>query len=413
MFAGVGSGNIGNDASGEALLDYVRADHPYASLDAMCTGPEWVSSRYGIEAIPWQWYLKRERQVSGPTAIALKVLGKGLDVFRTAVWVRRHDVVLVPGVGVLEATMPKVRWWGTSYSMFLLCASGRLFGTKVALINVGASPISHWLTRWLSTSAGRLAFYRSYRDTMSSDAMRQRGLDTSQDDICPDLVFSIPVPLYEPGDAQTVGVGVMDYYGTEDDRSHSEEIHAAYVAKMKVFVRWLVDGGRRVRLLVGDTNGSDDSVVQEILADLRESRPAMDPTWVVAEPLVTYADLVRALQDVGSVVATRYHNVLCALRLCKPTISIGYSSKNDALMADMGLGEFCQSARSLDVARLIEQFTDAERRSEQLRQTLADRNAENEKLLDGQFAKLSAVLFPAAGTTRPGAELESARGGRG
>ena len=346
-------------------------------------------------------------------AIAFKALGKGIDAFRTASWVRRHDVVIVPGVGALEATMPNVRPWGTSYAMFLACASGRLFGTKVALVNVGASPISQWLTRWLSTSAARLAFYRSYRDTMSRDAMRQRGLDTTQDDIYPDFVFSIPAPPYEPGDAQTVGVGVMDYYGTNDDRRQAGELHASYVEKMKFFVQWLVDSGRKVRLFVGDTNGSDDSVVQEIVADLRESRPDIDPTWVVAEPLSTYADLMQAMLAVGSVVAMRYHNVLCALRLCKPTVSIGYSSKNDALMADMGLAEFCQSARSLDVGRLIEQFTEVESRSAQLRQTLAERNAANEQLLEQQFPKLSALLFPAAGPVRTGADLESARGVNG
>jgi polysaccharide pyruvyl transferase WcaK-like protein len=408
LFGGVGSGNIGNDATAEALLSYLRADHPDAILDAMVSGPEWVSSQYGIEAVSLQWYQKRTRQASGVRTIASKALGKGIDAFRTASWVRRHDVVIVPGVGALEATMPNVRPWGTSYAMFLACASGRLFGTKVAMVNVGASPISQRLTRWLSTSAARLAFYRSYRDTMSRDVMRQRGLDSTKDDIYPDFVFSIPTPPYEPGDAQTVGVGVMDYHGTRDDRWQAGELHASYVENMKYFVRWLVDNGRRVRLFVGDTNGSDDSVVQEILADLRESRPDTDPAQVVAEPLSTYADLVQAMLAVGSVVAMRYHNVLCALRLCKPTVSVGYSSKNDALMTDMGMAEFCQSARSLDVGRLIEQFTEAESRSAQLRQTLAEHNAANEQLLEQQFPKLSAVLFPAAGPVPTGADLESA-----
>ncbi len=272
------------------------------------------------------------------TAIALKVLGKGIDAFRTASWVRRHDVVIVPGAGVLETSMP-MRPWGLPYTMFLLCASGRLFGTKVALVSVGANVISQRLTRWLSTSAARLAFYRSYRDTMSRDAMRQRGLDTRQDHVYPDLVFGLPAPPYDPGDAQTVGVGVMDYYGTNDERRQADEMHASYVEKMKFFVRWLVDSGRRIRLLVGDTNGSDDSVVQEILADLRAHRPDLDPTWVVAEPVSSFADLMRAMAPVGTVVATRYHNVVCALKLSKPTISIGYSPKNTALMADMGLSE--------------------------------------------------------------------------
>ena len=69
----------------------------------------------------------------------------------------------------------------------------------------------------------------------------------------------------------------MEYRGSNDERGRADEIYAAYVEAMKQFVRWLVDNGRNVRLFVGDTNGSDDSVVQEILADLKESRPDLDP----------------------------------------------------------------------------------------------------------------------------------------
>ena len=107
--------------------------------------------------------------------------------------------------------------------------------------------------------------------------MRQLGLDTSQDDVYPDLAFAIPVPPYEPGDPQTVGVGVMDYHGTNDDREQAERTPCLLFGKMKFFVHWLVDSGRKVRLFVGDTNGSDDSVVQEIVADLRESTARSRP----------------------------------------------------------------------------------------------------------------------------------------
>ena len=44
----------------------------------------------------------------------------------------------------------------------------------------------------------------------------------------------------------------MAYHGTNDDREQADEIHAAYVEKMKRFVRWLVDSGHRIRLFGGD-----------------------------------------------------------------------------------------------------------------------------------------------------------------
>ena len=235
LFGLLGSGNIGNDASMESVLRYLRADHPDAVVDAMCKGPATVTERYGVPAIPMGWYQKYQEQASGVTAIALKTLGKGVDVFRTARWVRRHDVVIVPGMGVLEATQPL--WpWAMPYAMFLVSASGRLFGTKVALVSVGASVINQRLTRWLFNLAARLAFYRSYRDIGSRDVMRQRGLDVTHDRVFADLAFGIPVPPYEPGDPQTVGVGMMDYCGTNDDKDQAAELNAAYVESRKLFV---------------------------------------------------------------------------------------------------------------------------------------------------------------------------------
>jgi polysaccharide pyruvyl transferase WcaK-like protein len=322
-------------------------------------------------------------------------MGVGLVVntYRTASWVRRHDAVIVPGAGVLETSM-LLRPWETPYAMFLLCASGKIFGTKVALVSVGANVINQRLTRWLFNSAARLAFYRSYRDILSRDAMRQQGINTTHDHVYPDLVFGIPTPPPNRGDMQTVGVGVMAYYGTNDDRRQASELHASYVDKMKFFVRWLIDNGRKVRLFVGDTNGGDDSVVQQILEDVRAHRPDLDPMWVVAEPVSSFAELTHAMAPVGTVVATRYHNVMCALKLGKPTISISYSPKHDVLMAEMGLSEFCQPPNSLDVNRLIEQFTELESLSAQLRKTIVERNEVNAQLLELQFAELSAVLFP-------------------
>ena len=391
MFGLLGSGNIGNDVSMESVLRYLRADHPDAIIDAMCVSPERLRD-YDMETVPLFWYHKYEERASGKSAMALKILGKGIDAFRTAAWVRRHDVVIVPGMGVLEATLP-LRPWLTPYEMFLLCTSGRLFGTKVALVSVGASPINQRLTRWLFDSAARLAYYRSYRDGVSRDAMRQRGLDTSRDHVYPDVAFSIPTPPCDAGDPGTVGVGVMAYYGSNDNRHRADEIHASYVENMKLFTRWLVDSGHRVRLLIGDA--SDESVVQEILADARAYRPDLDPTWVAAESTSSFAELTQAIAPLGTVVATRFHNIICALKLVKPTIAISYADKTGSIMTDAGLSEFCQSADSLDVPLLAEQFGELNRRSAELKGAIAERNALNARLLQDQFRRLSAVLFPA------------------
>jgi polysaccharide pyruvyl transferase WcaK-like protein len=390
LFGLLGSGNIGNDASLESVLGYVRTSHPDAVVDAMCMGWEQVRARYGMDTIPLLWYQRYQDRAGGAGASALKALGKAVDAFRTASWVRRHDVVIVPGMGVLEATLP-LRPWGVPYTMFLLSASGRLFGTKVALVGVGANVISQRMTRWLFIRAARLAFYRSYRDAQSRDALRQQGLDTSGDPVHPDLVFSLPSSP-AAGDPGTVGVGLMAYYGTNDDRDRADEIYADYIGNVESFVRWLLDQGRRVRLCYGDVG--DETAVTQVLTDLGDYRSAPGDPRLTAERVTSYAELSRAMAPAGAVVATRYHNVICALKLGKPTISIGYAKKNVVLMEDMGLPEYCQYAHSLDVGKLIEQFTMLERDADQLRAVIEKRNAENAQLVADQFAALDARLFP-------------------
>jgi Uncharacterized conserved protein len=50
LFGHLGSGNIGNDASLEAMLTYFSSEQPGTILDAMTLAPEAVKDRYGVPA---------------------------------------------------------------------------------------------------------------------------------------------------------------------------------------------------------------------------------------------------------------------------------------------------------------------------------------------------------------------------
>jgi polysaccharide pyruvyl transferase WcaK-like protein len=390
LFGVIGTDNIGNEGCLDAVIAWLKRDHPDAIVDFMCVGPEKVKTRYGAPAIPMNWYTKHEH-ASGVRAIVLKVLGKGVDAYRVASWVRKHDAVIAPGAGVLEVTLPVGPWW-YPYSMFLLSLSGRVTGTKVAMVSVGASGADQRLTRRFITTAAKLAFYRSYRDTGSYQAMRRAGVDVTNDRVYPDLVFALPVPPAEDGDPRTVGVGIMAYYGGNEDRAQAAEVHASYAEKMKRFVRWLADNGYRIRLFPGD-NRWDGSVAADILADLGAHRPDLEPVWAVTGAVTSLDALMREMAPVGAVVGMRYHNVVCALKLGKPTLSLSYARKHDLLMADMGLSKFCLPARTFDVDQLIERFTELRSRAGELTPAIADRTAEKVRLLDQQFAELSKLLF--------------------
>ncbi|GGJ03550.1 polysaccharide pyruvyl transferase family protein [Streptomyces brasiliensis] len=382
----LGAGNLGNDGSLEALLGYLRAEHPEAAVDALCSGPEVVTARYGIPATRLHWNRGEYRTASRAGAIAAKGLGKLVDAFRVAAWVRRHDVVIVPGTGVLETTLP-LRAWGFPYSMFLLCVAGRLFGTKVALVGVGGDAIGHRPTRALVRWSARLAAYRSYRDAVSRDAVRAMGVDTARDEVYSDLVFSLPTPQagVPEGPQGPVCVGVMAYYGSNDDRARAEEINRRYLDGMSRFVRALVEDGRPVRLLIGDE--LDMPAVDAVL-------DAVDSPLVTASEASSLADLMKETAAADAVVAARYHNLICALKVGTPALAVSYSAKSDALMAQMGLGAYCHPAREVDADRLLEQFRALEQRSAELRRTLTERNQVVARRLEDQFTALTAALFP-------------------
>ena len=397
LFGLLGSGNFGNNASMETVLSYLRTAHPDAIVDIRGSGAaEQIRSAYGIDATPIYWFSRYQKRTSGPSAVALKALGKGLDIFRTMSWVRRHDAVIVPGAGPLETTTP-VRAWGFPLTFFMAALSGKLFGTKVMLVSVGADNIKEPAIRWLSNATARLAYYVSYRDNHSLVEMQRRGVATSESLVFPDLAFGAPTPTYNPGDIKIVGVGVMDYCGGNDDRHRATELHSSYIEKMTTFVNWLVSTGHEVRLFGGDTK-FDWDVADQIISTVRQAQPDLDPASLTAERPKSYAELMQLVSPAGTVVATRYHNVMCALKLCKPTISLGYARKFVALMTDMGVPEFNQFADSFSVTRLMEQFEEVKTRHAELRSLMSARNNAKRDGLNDQFALLSEILF---GTPKP------------
>jgi polysaccharide pyruvyl transferase WcaK-like protein len=392
VFGLLGSGNLGNDGSLAVVLAFLRERHPDAVVDFMCMGPRTITERYGRSAIPLHWYYAKERSGGRLWTVVQKSVGKLIDLPRTFRWVRRHDVVIVPGMGVLEAELP-LHAWGFPYMLLLVSLAGRLFGTKVALVSVGANVMRARLTRWFFGLAARLARYRSFRDEPSRAAVHTMGVDTTADPVYPDLVYAMPVPHTEPAaESDTVGVGVMSYYGGNDDRARADEIHADYLAKISEFVVWLADAQRPVRLFVGDR--TDLESADAVLAYVQDRRPDAEISVV---PLSSLEDVLREMVFVRSVVATRYHNVLCALKLARPTVSLAYAPKNDVLMRDMGLGDYCQHLRSFDLEWLKKQFVDVERRAEELRAGMIRRHEQFAAELDGQFRMLSATLFRTRG----------------
>ena len=124
LFGFLGPGNSGNEASLETILSYLRDHHPDAVIDAMSDGAEQVRVKHGIDAVPLFTGMDNDYPRHGLTGNILKVMGKAADIIGTISWVRRHDVMIVPGAGVLEATTP-LRAYGFPLSNFRILRCGQ------------------------------------------------------------------------------------------------------------------------------------------------------------------------------------------------------------------------------------------------------------------------------------------------
>jgi polysaccharide pyruvyl transferase WcaK-like protein len=355
LFGLFGCGNFGNDGSLEAMLDVLRRVWPDARLTCINANAELIGDRFGVSALPISGAHVAAAHGHQAGGRVRKIFEKLHDVLFTIRHARQFDLVLIPGTGILDdfGDRPK----GMPWNILRWCLLSRLLGAKVAFVCIGAGPIGHPLSRWMMKTAARLAHYRSYRDALSKDFMSGIGVNTDADPVFADLAFALPRPPHrERSDDERliVGVGVMSYYGWYSFAEAGPETHRRYIDKLSRFVRHVLDRGHRVRLLIGET--ADDGAVENLLARLRSQSPAIPEEDLMAAPAKTLHDVMRQMQETDVVVATRYHNIVCALKMAKPTISLGYAKKNDVLMTQAGLGAFCHHVETFEVDQLIEQF---------------------------------------------------------
>ena len=180
----------------------------------------------------------------------------------------------------------------------------------------------------------------------------------------------------------------MAYYGSNDDRGEADQLHRHNVDTMTRFLQWLLDRGRKVRLYT--TDQEDQPILLAMRGDVRAQRT--DDSDIEAKQVSTLPEFMRRMALVDTVVGSRYHNVLCALKLSKANPVRRLCGQARRAKCGKLAGDFCEPARSVDLDRLIWRFELLERDRDRVVTTLDERNAEKVRLLDGQFAVLSPVV---------------------
>lgn len=406
LFGFFGWGNLGNTGTLQAFLHHLRYRLPEAEISCVCANPEDVAKRFQIPVFPID--LLPRRFWHKPANPVLRLLHQGLLRVPLEVWlwlkaflfIQSIDLLMIPGTGVLDDF--GVSPFQTPYDLFKWCLLAKLSGTKLLFVSVGAGPILHSMSRWFMKSALALADYRSYRDEFSRDYMKSVGFDLEDNGVYPDLMFSLPLPTNlqttpKRGCSRVVGVGVMEYYGWhssagDGSTSRGEEIYQHYIAKLGQFVVWLLEHAYTVRIIIGQTHDlravNDIKTYVETVYSER-NKTIMATGQLISEPIATTEDLFHQIATTDIVVASRFHNVLCALMLNKPVISLGYAKKNDVLMAEMGLGDYCQPMETFDLERLKTQFSALAEQTDQVCEQIQRKNAEYRQALDKQYQSIT------------------------
>jgi polysaccharide pyruvyl transferase WcaK-like protein len=396
LFGYFGSSNLGNEATLQAMLYNLRRFWPDAEVTCICTNPSRAAAIHHVNAVPLAaTHVPSWRAQSAPARLLRKICRVGVGLaWEPYSWLKglatlRHtEMLIIPGTGLLTDAYGLSG--GGPYSLVKWTLIAKACRCRVVFLSVGAGPLRRAIGRRLVRLALSLADLRSYRDGSTKRYLQSIGVQIDRDLVYPDLAFSLPEASLPKetthGDRSIVAVGLMEPSGTHGSRGMSEEAHRAYIEALVAFAGWLVGRGYDVRVLVGDHSNDLDATLE--FSDLLRKRTPGAEKRVVDDPISSVDELLSEIGRTDLAVATRFHGVLLALLCDKPTVSISFHEKCDALMSAMGMTEYRLDMNSLTADALIENFRRLERDAAVLEPLIRDRASEFRSALDEQYERI-------------------------
>lgn len=393
LFGHFGSGNHGNEATLLAIVSRLRVLLPNCELRCICSFPEHVAPRYGVEAIPHTVRAVRiwDREVPLGRRMRMAVIGLAEEIGEYArIWrtVAGADMFVVPGTGALTDAFG-LSGWGP-YGVFKWTLMAKLRRCRPMFVSVGAGPVRTGWGRAFLRIAFALADYRSYRDVPSSKAVEGSLFRTRRDEIYPDLVFGLPSPAASkasagPRSRAVVGIGLMEYAPGYSVANPLGNTYERYLESLAGLVNWLIEQEHDVKLLLGDSDAGVVADLRRVLSD--RFGPAVRDR-VAYRPTLHVDELLEELSTTDLMVATRFHNILMSLLLDKPVVAVSFHDKCSALMRQMGLSEYVNDMSTIDTDSLIAQFQDLSANADELRELIRRGVEASREALDEQYELL-------------------------
>ncbi len=391
LFGMFGGGNLGNEATLWATTHMLKKRFPDASLVLISEAPcskllrGAFQKRFNHDPMPVSPVLEklpyRLRRYARPF---LQLIFEPIRILKIRKITANFDLFLVPGTGIaddycqspFDIPLTLLRWSRAVHANNI----------KLKYLNIGAGPVAHWLSkRWFRNSL-KLADYRTFREKSSRDFSISLGINEKKNTVYPDIVFGIPVEKYLKQQSinwppKVVGLGIMNYRGWNRNKDDGLIIYNCYKEKLNKLVNALLKKGFTVRIIIGNRNSdkrTSEELSQELMCVDNHNR-------VLFNIIETHEDVFKVISRCDLVIATRFHNVLKSLLLNRPVISIGYGKKNDDLMTEMGMSNYCHHIEHFDVSNVLDQVESLANMAEPPNKQVMQKLPEYRQTLENQF----------------------------
>ena len=419
LFTPYNGDNLGDAAIQEAVIANIRLRIPNATICMVTLSPERTSRLHGLpsfSAMPSAVFYStpsspasslhiaaEARQDSGdsvhsdrednPTEsprsalVFFKTIRTLISRLRRVYWsvsvqavhtvqvfklLRSIDLLIVSGGGQLDDY-----WggpWGQPYALLKWGILARLTGTRYVFLSVGTCALESRISRFFISRALALADYRSYRDN-TSKALLEHLTVTRSDNVYPDLAFSYLPQIQQVStsrtDAQVIGVSPIAYLSKYDWPRQDTQVYENYFGSLVSTVATLLGKGHSVVLFT--TGAPDRKVATDIIVALEREHNIVAGRLRCARTNTLDA-LIRELSKLDCVIASRLHGVLISTLCGLPVLALSYDRKVDTYMEDSGLSDYCLDIHDINVASILDRFSQLAQNLTMIRNRLASNN---------------------------------------
>jgi len=416
----VGGGNLGDDATLDAVAGNIKRRWPNAEIVAFSMNPDDTETRHGIMSHPIRrkgWSigykpagtdatlketvkaLTRKYRVvfyllkatNAVVRLPSEVFGELSFLVSSRRNIKSFDLLIISGGGQLtEKDGP----WGFPYTIFKWVVLARSAGVRCMFLNVGAGPLTLSLSKFFVTRALLAADYVSFRDDKSRALVHEIGF-TGESRVCPDSVYGLEGattsgnPL-ERRPQPIVGFAPMPYPDRDPHGYRAEKdqiVYDEFIRKLAIFGSWLV-GQSYALTTFGTDIGVDPVAIEDFQKALLSHHGVSSSQCSVNHSVRSMHDLLATMSGMDYVVTCRFHGVVFAHLLNKPVLAIAHHPKVIDLMTDLELSSYCVDIRDFDLKLLTEKFASMVINAEEIKTCMAASLTRNRQRLRSQFDEL-------------------------